>query len=119
MDEQIPYIPRLLSPSALLGQKSHFLLGPRQTGKTSLVQNNLSGVRVYDLLDTGVYLSLSRNPGRLSEELRPADRFVVIDEIQRLPDLLHEVQRLIEKSRVRFLLTGSSLVATPSPLSYG
>jgi len=108
MDEPVPYIPRLLSPSTLLKQKSHFLLGPRQTGKTSLVVNNLGGIRVYDLLDTSVYLSLSRNPGRLSEELRPDDRFVVIDEIQRLPDLLHEVQRLIDKSHVRFLLTGSS-----------
>ena len=108
MDEPVPYIPRLLSPSALLNEKSHFILGPRQTGKTSLVLNNLGGVRVYDLLDTSVYLGLSRNPGRLSEELQPDDRFVVIDEIQRLPDLLHEVQRLIEKSRIRFLLTGSS-----------
>jgi len=108
MDEPVPYIPRLLSPSALLNEKSHFILGPRQTGKTSLVLNNLGGVRVYDLLDTSVYLSLSRNPGRLSEELQPDDRFVVIDEIQRLPELLHEVQRLIEKSRIRFLLTGSS-----------
>jgi len=108
MDVPIPYIPRLLSPSALLSQKSHFLLGPRQTGKTSLVVNNLSGVRVYDPHDTSVYLSLSRNPGRLGEELQPHDRFVVIDEIQRLPDLLHEVHRLIEKTRVRFLLTGSS-----------
>jgi len=108
MGEQMPYIPRLLSPSALLNQKSHFLLGPRQTGKTSLVVNNLRGIRVYDLLDTGVYLNLSRNPGRLGEELRPDDRFVVIDEIQRLPDLLHEAHRLIEKSHIRFLLTGSS-----------
>lgn len=108
MDEPVSYIPRLLSPSALLNEKSHFILGPRQTGKTSLVLNNLGGVRVYDLLDTSVYLGLSRNPGRLSEELQPDDRFVVIDEIQRLPDLLHEVQRLIEKSRIRFLLTGSS-----------
>lgn len=70
--------------------------------------NNLGGVRVYDLLDTSVYLSLSRNPGRLGEELQPKDRLVVIDEVQRLPDLLHEVQRLIEKLRIRFLLTGSS-----------
>lgn len=108
MDERIPYIPRLLSLSALLKQKSHFLFGPRQTGKTSLITNDLPGLRVYDLLDTSVYLSLSHNPGRLSEELRPNDRFVVIDEIQRLPDLLHEVQRLIEKRHVHFLLTGSN-----------
>ena len=108
MEKQPLYIPRLLSPAALLKQKSHFLLGPRQTGKSSLIMKNLGGVRVYDLLDSSIYLSLSRNPGRLSEELRPDDRMIVIDEIQRLPDLLNEVQRLIENRRVRFLLTGSS-----------
>jgi len=108
MHNQIPYIPRFLTLSKLLKQKSHFLLGPRQTGKTYLVIKNLGGVRVYDLLDSSVYLTLSRNPGRLSEELRADDRIIVIDEIQRLPHLLHEVHRLIERNRVHFLLTGSS-----------
>ncbi len=108
MNSQVPYIPRLVSLSALLKQKSHFLFGPRQTGKTSLITNDMPGVRVYDLLDTSVYLSLSQNPGRLSEELQTSDRFVVIDEIQRLPVLLHEVQRLIDKRHIRFLLTGSN-----------
>ena len=106
--ERTPYIPRLVSLKSILKQKSHFLLGPRQTGKTSLVLKDLGGIRLYDLLDTSIYLSLSQNPGRLSEELQPRDRFVVIDEIQRLPGLLHEVQRLIEKRRIHFLLTGSS-----------
>jgi predicted AAA+ superfamily ATPase len=68
----------------------------------------LSNVRAYDLLDSKVFLSLSQNPDRLEEELVPEDRFVVIDEIQRLPELLNEVHRLIEKSRINFLLTGSS-----------
>ncbi len=108
MKKSPPYIPRLLSLTALLKQKSHFLLGPRQTGKTSLVMNNLAGIRTYDLLDSSVYLSFSRNPGRLSEELLPEDRIIVIDEIQRMPELLNEVQRLIELRRIHFLLTGSS-----------
>jgi predicted AAA+ superfamily ATPase len=51
---------------------------------------------------------LSRNPGRIAEELTPQDRIVVIDEIQRIPELLNEVHRLIEERGIRFLLTGSS-----------
>ena len=104
----IPYIKRIVDLNELLNKKSHFLLGPRQTGKTFLIFHTLKTARVYDLLDTSVFLTLSRNPGRISEELTPQDRFVVIDEIQRLPELLNEVHRLIEKRGVRFLLTGSS-----------
>lgn len=102
------WIPRTLDLAALLAKRSHFLLGPRQTGKTSLIRRSLPGARVYDLLDTSVYLALSRRPGQLAEELGPSDRIVVIDEIQRLPELLNEVHRLIEDRGVRFLLTGSS-----------
>lgn len=92
----------------MLAQKSHFLFGPRQTGKSFLVARSLPEARVYDLLDTSVYLALSRNPGQLAEEITAAHRIVVIDEIQRLPELLNEVHRLIETRGVRFLLTGSS-----------
>ena len=102
------WIPRRLDLPALLAKRSHFLLGPRQTGKTSLIRKTLGSARVYDLLDTSVYLALSQRPGRLAEELGPRDRIVVIDEIQRLPILLNEVHRLIETRGVRFLLTGSS-----------
>jgi uncharacterized protein len=108
MSENIPYIKRLVDLNVLLDKKSHFLLGPRQTGKTFLIHRTLKNVRVYDLLDSEIYLTLSRNPGRISEELQPQDRIVVIDEIQRLPELLNEVHRLIETKGVRFLLTGSS-----------
>ena len=94
--------------NALLDKKSHFLLGPRQTGKTFLIHQTLKNVRVYDLLDAETYLALSQNPGRISEELQRQDRIVVIDEIQRLPELLNEVHRLIETRGTRFLLTGSS-----------
>jgi uncharacterized protein len=101
-------VERTLDLPALVQKKSHFLLGPRQTGKTFLLRQTLPNARVYDLLDTSTYLALSQNPGRIAEELTPRDRVVVIDEIQRLPELLNEVHRIIENTGVRFLLTGSS-----------
>lgn len=103
-----PYIDRALDLSALLEKKSLFLLGPRQTGKTSLIHHTLKTAKVYDLLDSSLFLAMSRNPGRLAQELTDKDRFIVIDEIQRLPVLLNEVHRLIESHGIRFLLTGSS-----------
>jgi len=105
---EAPYIQRVLDLPALLKKKSYFLFGPRQTGKTFLIRHTMEDVRVYDLLDSTVYLSLSQNPGRLAQELTPGERVVVIDEVQRLPVLLNEVHRLIEEHRVLFLLTGSS-----------
>ena len=104
----MPYIGRRIELPALLAKKSHFLLGPRQTGKTSLVRHTLPNVRVYDLLDSVTYLAFSQHPDRLAEEVAAEDRIVVIDEIQRLPELLNEVHRLIESRRIHFLLTGSS-----------
>src|SRR3989338_11110755 len=104
----IPLVERLPDLKEWLGKKSHFLFGPRQTGKTFLVRHVLPEARVYDLLDSSVYLALSQRPGRLAEELSPRERLVVIDEVQRLPELLHEVHRLIETRGIRFLLTGSS-----------
>jgi predicted AAA+ superfamily ATPase len=101
-------VPRALDLAALLSKKSHFLFGPRQTGKTFLLRHALPQARLYDLLDTATFLALSQRPGRIAEELAPHDAVVVIDEIQRLPSLLHEVHRLIETRGVRFLLTGSS-----------
>jgi predicted AAA+ superfamily ATPase len=103
-----PHLGRALDLAGLVERKSHFLFGPRQTGKTTLIRDALPGVPVYDLLDSTVYLALSREPGRLAEELPPGTRVVAIDEIQRLPELLNEVHRLIETRRIRFLLTGSS-----------
>jgi len=105
-DPQI--VERFVDLPALLSRKSHFLLGPRQTGKTFLIRRALPEARLYDLLDSATYLTLSRDPGRLGQQLSPRDRIVVIDEIQRLPELLNEVHRLIETRGLRFLLTGSS-----------
>ena len=101
-------IERLVDLRDLLRNKSYFLFGPRQTGKTFLVRRSLREVKTYDLLDTSVYLALSHSPSRIAQELSSEDRVVVIDEIQRLPILLNEVHRLIEERGLRFLLTGSS-----------
>lgn len=108
MPTQSVFVPRVLDLPGLLAKKSHFLLGPRQTGKTTLIRHSLPGTPRYDLLETATWLALSQNPGRLAEELPPGTATVVIDEIQRLPQLLNEVHRLIEERGIRFLLTGSS-----------
>ena len=71
----------------------------------------LSGpaVKVYDLLDADVFGRLMRRPKVLEEDLEArGHQTIVIDEIQKLPGLLDEVHRLIERKKVRFLLTGSS-----------
>ena len=103
-----PHLERALPLAALARAKSHFLFGPRQTGKSYLIRHALPGVKLYDLLDTPTYLALSQQPERIGQALTPRDRVVVIDEIQRLPELLNEAQRLIEERHVRCLLTGSS-----------
>src|SRR5437773_5557605 len=103
-----PVVERLPDLKEWLAKKSHFLFGPRQTGKTFWIRRTLPDARIYDLLDSSVYLALCQRPGRLAEELSPRDKLVVVDEVQRLPELLNEVHRLIEERGVRFLLTGSS-----------
>jgi len=102
------FVERALDLPGLIRKKSHFLFGPRQTGKSFLIRHTLQGVRLYDLLDHATYLALSQQPTRIAEELTATDRIVVIDEIQRLPELLNEVHRLIEERGIKFLLTGSS-----------
>ncbi|MFH1664857.1 MAG: ATP-binding protein, partial [Candidatus Omnitrophota bacterium] len=102
------YIPRYPDLNSELKSKSIFLFGPRQTGKSWLINKTLSEYRVYDLLDNEVYLTLSRDPKRLEEELRENDKIIIIDEVQKLPFLLNEVHRIIEKYGIHFLLTGSS-----------
>lgn len=102
---------RHLNLQELLAKKSFFLFGPRTTGKSTLISQQLSdSVRVIDLLDSRFYLRLLNAPGDL-ESIISADTkndIVVVDEIQRVPELLNEVHRLIEKKKITFLLTGSS-----------
>ncbi len=102
------HIPRALDLRALVKGKSHFLFGPRQTGKTSLIRATLKPDHAYNLLESDTFLTLAREPQRLRQEIAGKGKLVVIDEIQKLPALLDEVQWLIEERATRFLLTGSS-----------
>jgi predicted AAA+ superfamily ATPase len=107
----VPAIPRALSLPRLLEKKSFFLLGPRATGKSYLVGQQLGDrALVIDLLRSDLLLRLSSRPEELESLLDagPAKRWIVVDEIQRVPSLLPEVHRLIETKGYRFLLTGSS-----------
>lgn len=99
---------RALDLKKLLTQKSYFLLGARQTGKSTLIRNQLKGMRKYNLLDRADFQKLSFNPFAIREEMGPQDKIIIIDEIQKLPELLDEVQYLIEEKKINFLLTGSS-----------
>lgn len=108
----ITYLRQLDLPQ-LLEKKSFFLLGPRATGKSFLIQQQLASQAVLlDLLRSELYLRLSSQPWDLEKlidvGLSSQKKIVVIDEIQKIPGLLDEVQRLIEQKKLRFLLTGSS-----------
>ena len=89
--------------------KSFFLFGPRGTGKSTSLRTAFPDAMFFDLLDLGVYSELLAHPHRLEALATPRmPARIVIDEIQRIPALLDEVHRLIEKRRWRFALTGSS-----------
>lgn len=99
---------RILNLPTLLQKKSFFLFGPRSTGKTTLIHQQLPDAKVYDLLDAEVFARLVRRPKLLLEENPASSPIIAIDEIQKLPSLLDEIHRLIAHDNRRFLLTGSS-----------
>jgi predicted AAA+ superfamily ATPase len=95
-----------------LPDRSFFLFGPRGTGKTTWLRTVLPRAYWVDLLVDRVLLRFLRNPGQFTQEVEalPAGSWVVVDEVQKLPALLNEVQDLIARhgSHHRFALTGSS-----------
>lgn len=93
----------------LLSKSSFFLFGPRGTGKTSWLKSRVSNALFFDLLHMDTYLEFLQRPSILEEKISEGfGDWIVIDEIQRIPELLNEVHRLIESYRYRFILTGSS-----------
>jgi len=105
---------RILRLEKLLAEKSHFLLGPRGTGKTTVIVEQLKGKAVLiDLLRAEIYRQLLQYPEQLEEIVCVSlgamkNKWIVIDEVQKIPELLDEVHRLIEEKKWKFLLTGSS-----------
>lgn len=90
---------------------SYFLFGPRGTGKSLWTQTHYPEALRLDLLDPNNFRTYSANPERLRELIAaaPATRHVVIDEVQKVPELLSVVHSLIESREKRqFILTGSS-----------
>lgn len=105
-------ISRILDLPELIKKKSFFLFGPRATGKTFLISQsfNKQNTLVINLLRSDVFMRLSGAPHELEEMIAAYENLnlVVIDEVQRVPELLNEVHRLIEETQLRFILTGSS-----------
>ena len=89
---------------------SVFLWGARQVGKTTWLTSKFPASRYYDLLRAAEFERLLRHPELLAEELADfgTGDTVIIDEIQKLPQLLDEVHYLIQRQGIRFILSGSS-----------
>jgi predicted AAA+ superfamily ATPase len=95
----------LLAPS-----QSFFLFGPRGTGKSTWLRETYPADATFNLLEEKRYQSYLRDPGLFARELSVLKNGakVVVDEIQRLPNLLNEVHRFIEEKKLIFALSGSS-----------
>ena len=94
-------------------RRSFFLLGPRGTGKTTYLQQNYPRAIFYDLLDFSTYLRLLRDPSLFKQELlalKKNPKVIVIDEVQKLPQLLDDVHYFLSdiNNQKQFILSGSS-----------
>ena len=91
-------------------KKSFFLWGQRQTGKSSLLTETFKNDLYINLLESDLFLEYSTRPSLLRERLNhlKAGEIVIIDEVQKIPSLLDEIQNLIESKKIIFGLCGSS-----------
>jgi predicted AAA+ superfamily ATPase len=94
-------------------KQSAFLWGPRKTGKTTYLASHFPQSIVYDFLQTDRFIEFSRKPALLREELlaKAPDalrRPIILDEVQKVPQILDEVHWLIENKNLQFILCGSS-----------
>ncbi|TVR74253.1 MAG: AAA family ATPase, partial [Spirochaetaceae bacterium] len=99
---------------ALAETESCFLWGARQTGKSTLLHQRFPEAHYYDLLKSDEYRRLLDDPSILRQEVlarrdSPHSRsLVIIDEVQKIPELLDEAHWLMENCGTRFILCGSS-----------
>lgn len=101
---------RLYSRLLAVPRGSFFLFGMRGTGKSTWLESlGFDALRI-DLLDEGLYQRILADPSVFSGLLSnaPPGSWVFVDEVQRLPGILNDVQRFMERRRLKFALTGSS-----------
>ncbi|MFZ5800640.1 MAG: ATP-binding protein [Candidatus Omnitrophota bacterium] len=93
--------------------QSAFLWGARKTGKTTYLKESFPNSIAYDFLKTDLFFAMSKNPSLLREQLLAKETSllkepIILDEVQKVPQVLDEVHWLIENSGLRFVLCGSS-----------
>jgi len=101
------YIPRFFQPP----EQSFFLFGPRGTGKSTFLKHNYPDALWIDLLKPDVFRTYAARPERIIELVHgnPDKNIIVVDEVQKVPEILNAVHSLIEeKANKKFILTGSS-----------
>ena len=93
----------------LPNKQSIFLWGARQTGKSSYLKVTFKQAKYYDLLDTHEMLRFTKAPFLFREEIlalseEERNQPIIIDEIQKVPELLNEIHWLIENKSIQFIL---------------
>ena len=100
-------IQRMLSKKLQMFNKSVLLIGPRQTGKSTLISMLKPDITI-NLADQQTYVEFLRDPGLLKARIGNKQK-ILIDEVQKIPSLLNTVQVLIDANKsLQFFLTGSS-----------
>ncbi len=94
-------------------KQSAFLWGPRKTGKTTYLRKHFPNSLIYDFLKTDFFIEVSKNPALLRERILAKDKRIlkhpiILDEVQKVPQILDEVHWLIENKGLHFILCGSS-----------
>ena len=92
-------------------EDSFFLFGPRGTGKSTWLRENCPKAVVVDLLAPDVFRDYSARPERLRDAVAasPNRRHVIVDEVQKVPEILDVVHQMMESDKsLQFILTGSS-----------
>lgn len=90
---------------------NYFLFGPRGTGKTTWLKSYYHDALYIDLLSPDIFRQLTAKPERIREiiEGNPGKKTIIIDEIQKVPELLSVIHQLIEENKnLKYVLTGSS-----------
>ncbi len=105
------YIKRVLRIEDLLEESSLFLFGPRMTGKTSYIENEIQRKAILSItfLDGDTLDAFYHNPVLLRSMLAgKTEGFVIVDEVQLFPPILLDIQHIMTHNNIQFLLTGSS-----------